>query len=81
MAIVGTTPSYPGLPLITSKATSDAAMGILRTALGDLLASEEARPTLQALGVIGFETPDPGVYQRCVDMQKAAQALGYPTLA
>jgi len=81
MAIVGTTPSYPGLPLITSKATSDADMGVLRTALRDLLTSDEARPTLQALGIIGFETPDPGVYQRCVEMQEAAQASGYPTLA
>lgn len=79
--IVGTTPTYPGLPLITSNATSAADIAILRTAIRDLLASEEAGPTLQALAIVGFETPDPAIYQRCVEMCHFAKALGYSTLA
>ena len=81
LAIVGTTPTYPGLPLITSSTTSAADIGTLHTALRDVLTNPEATPTLEALGIVGFETPDPSIYQRCVAMRKFAEDLAYPTLA
>ena len=81
LCIVGTTPAYPGLPLITSKGTSAADMGVLQAAIRKVLSSDETLPTLEALGIVGFETPDPSIYQRCVEMRHFAQALGYPTLA
>ena len=54
---------------------------LLQNALRGLLTSAEAAPTLQALNIVGFEVPEPGIYQRCVDMRKSALALGYPLLA
>jgi len=81
LVIVRTTPSYPGLPLITSNTTSASDIAILQAALREAVASAEAAPTLQALGIVKFETPDPAVYQRCVEMRRFAETLGYPTLA
>ncbi|MFM6990681.1 MAG: phosphate/phosphite/phosphonate ABC transporter substrate-binding protein [Rhodoferax sp.] len=80
LCIVGTTPTYPGLPLITSNTTAAAEIGALQAALRNVLASDEATSTLEALGMVGFETPDPSIYQRCVDMRKFAEDLAYPTL-
>ena len=81
VCVVATTEDYPGLPLITAKDTSAAEIALLQSALRALLADAEAAPTLQALNIVGFEVPEPGVYQRCVDMRENAQALGYPVLA
>jgi ABC-type phosphate/phosphonate transport system substrate-binding protein len=81
VCVVATTAAYPGLPLITAKDTSAAEIALLQNALRALLADAEAAPTLQALNIVGFEVPEPGVYQRCVDMRENAQALGYPVLA
>ena len=81
LCIVATTEAYPGLPLITAKGTSAAEITLLQNALRALIASAEAAPTLQALNIVGFEVPEPGIYQRCVDMRKSALALGYPLLA
>lgn len=81
LCVVGTTAPYPGLPLITANATCDTDIQVLQTALHTLLANPEAGPTLRALQIVGFAQPEPGVYQRCVDMRTHAQALGYPRLA
>ena len=81
LCIVGTTSPYPGLPLITSNATTATEIGVLQTGLREVLADPEAAPVLQALGIVGFEAPDPAVYQRCVEMRRFAETLGYPTLA
>jgi ABC-type phosphate/phosphonate transport system substrate-binding protein len=81
LCIIATTEAYPGLPLITAKGTSAAELALLQSALQALLASAEAAPTLQALNIVGFEVPEPGIYQRCVHMRESAQALGYPLLA
>ncbi len=81
LCTVATTEAYPGLPLITAKATSAQEIALLQSALRALLASADAAPTLQTLGIVGFEVPAPAIYQRCVDMRASAQALGYPLLA
>ncbi len=81
LCIVTTTEAYPGLPLITAQGTPEAEISLLQSALHALLASAEAASTLQALNIVGFETPQASVYQRCVDMRESAQALGYPLLA
>jgi len=81
LCIVATTETYPGLPLITSMGTTAAEIAALQTALQLLLASAGAASTLRALGITGFETPAPRVYQRCVEMRESAQAWGYPRLA
>ena len=81
LCIVATTEAYPGLPLITAKGTSAAQVLQLQNALRTVAASAKAMPTLQALGIVGFEVPETGVYQRCVEMRASALALGYPVLA
>lgn len=81
LCIVATTEAYPGLPLITARGTSAADVALLQSALRALLTSAAAAPTLQALNIVGFEVPEPGAYQRCVEMRESALALGYPLLA
>ena len=81
LCVVATTEAYPGLPLITAKGTSATEVALLQNALHALMASAEAAPILQALNIVGFEVPEPGLYQRCVDMRESAQSLGYPLLA
>ena len=75
--VVGTTDTYPGLPLVTSNHTSPTELAILQQALRAVVLSSEAAPTLDALGITGFEAPALSVYQRCAEMRISAQALGY----
>ena len=79
--VVGTSEAYPGLPLVTSRATSATELELLQRALRSVLQSVQAAPALEALDIAGFETPDIGVYQRCVAMRQSAEALAYPALA
>jgi len=79
--LVGSTDAYPGLPLVSALATPAADLALLQQALRAVVASPAAASTLEALGIRGFETPDIGVYQRCVEMRRSAQALGYGALA
>lgn len=81
LCIVATTEAYPGLPLITAHSTPEDEIVLIQTALRGLLASNEAAATLGALNIVGFEVPNPSVYQRCVEMRQSAQALGYAVLA
>jgi len=81
LRIIATTEDYPGLPLITAQGTSKTEIALMQSSLRSLMNSAQATPVLQALNILGFEVPEPGVYQRCVDMRETAQALGYPLLA
>jgi ABC-type phosphate/phosphonate transport system substrate-binding protein len=81
LCIVATTEAYPGLPLVTAITTPKAEVLHMQNALRALTSSPQAASTLQALGIVGFEVPEPVVYQRCVDMRTSAHALGYPLLA
>ena len=80
LCVIGTTEAYPGLPLVTALATSAAEVALLQQALRAVVADPQAANTLEALGITGFETPDLGVYQRCVEMRESAEALGYSNL-
>lgn len=80
VCVIGTTEAYPGLPLVSARATSVAEVALLQQALRDVVADPLAASTLEALGITGFETPDLGVYQRCVEMRESAEALGYRRL-
>lgn len=80
LCIVGTTEAYPGLPLVSALATPVAEVALLQQALRAVVASPQAAPTLDALDIVGFETPAISTYRRCVEMRACAEALGYPTL-
>lgn len=81
LRVIATTEAYPGLPLVTAKGTSATEIAFMQSALRALMDSAAAQPILQALNIVGFEVPEPSVYQRCVDMRESALALGYPLLA
>jgi ABC-type phosphate/phosphonate transport system substrate-binding protein len=81
LQVIGTSQAYPGLPLVSALATSAVELALLQHALRAVVESPAAARTLEALGIVGFETPGIGVYQRCVDMRQSAQSLGYPALA
>lgn len=80
LCIIGTTEAYPGLPLVTSYRTSPTELALLQQALRAVVTSSEAAPTLDALGITGFDAAAVSVYQRCVEMRLSAQALGYGRL-
>lgn len=81
LRIIGTTDSYPGLPLISAINTPAATVQALRESLAHIVKQPGNKAVLQAQFIVGFEVPDPAVYQRCIDMDQAAIALGYPLLA
>lgn len=72
LRVFGQTEAYPGLPLITSRKTSDALLGALRRALQNI-ASDAAYEAVRApLLITGFEATDMADYQVCLDMQARA---------
>ncbi len=71
---------YPGLPLITSTATSDATLATLRAALQRLVLDPALAQVREDLFITGFEALDYPAYQVCLDMRDQALALGCDTL-
>lgn len=76
LRVFGQTEAYPGLPLITALATPPAQVQALRAALQQV-ASDPATAALRApLRIAGFAATGLQDYQRCLDMEAAAQAQG-----
>ena len=66
------TEAYPGLPLITSRKTSDALMAALRRTL-QTIASDTAYEAVRApLLITGFKATNIADYRACLDMQARA---------
>jgi ABC-type phosphate/phosphonate transport system substrate-binding protein len=81
LRILAATPSGPGLPLITSLSTSDAALNVLRFALADAIADRDLAPATEALGLTGLEILDEEDYARLSQLGDEASRLGYPIIA
>jgi ABC-type phosphate/phosphonate transport system substrate-binding protein len=81
LRIVGETPRGPGLPYITSLATSDAELKILQTAIKDAIADKDLAGATRALGLIGVEILDEDDYARLAQLGTDAERLGYPIIA
>jgi ABC-type phosphate/phosphonate transport system substrate-binding protein len=78
--ILAETAKTPGLPLITHLAASDETVGILRAALQDLSRDPAAAALRGTLGLSGFEWLPESAYDAVLEIERAAQALGYPVL-
>jgi ABC-type phosphate/phosphonate transport system substrate-binding protein len=80
LRVFGQTDTYPGLPLITSLQTSPQVLAALREALQHI-ASDPAFAAVRApLLISGFKATTLADYQRCLDMQVLALAVGLHTL-
>ena len=81
LKIVGETATAPGLPLITRGSASEAEVGILRRAIGDVVADPALADIRSRLMIAGFEPIDADAYADIGAMERTAIASGYPMLA
>lgn len=81
LRVIGETPRGPGLPFITSLATSDGELQVLRTALADAIADINLKPAIQALGLLGVEILSAEDYTGLGRLEDEAVELGYPIIA
>lgn len=81
LKIVGETPRGPGLPYITSLATSDSELNALRTALRDAIADKGLAEATDALGLLGIEILDETDYARLAKLGNEAERQNYPIIA
>lgn len=79
--VLATTPSTPGLPLVTSLATPDAEIVVLRQALDDLAREPTLAEARAALQLEGFVQIPPAAYDTLLELGAQAAGLGYPALA
>jgi ABC-type phosphate/phosphonate transport system substrate-binding protein len=78
---IGWSDASPGLPLVTAAGTEDRTLAALRAALADIVADRTVAPALEALLIDGFDPLSPDAYQRVIELERSAAALGYPELA
>ena len=74
--VLDQSPPYPGLPLITSAAASDATLEALRAVLQRLVLDPALAQVRDDLFINGFEALEYPAYQICLDMRDQALALG-----
>jgi ABC-type phosphate/phosphonate transport system substrate-binding protein len=80
IVVVGESASYPGLPLITSLATTPDEMLRLRQALNDVTQDPHLAEICRSLFINKFEALDVTRYQTILEMEQAALKAGYPLL-
>ena len=81
LRIVGESPAAPGLPYITSVATSDDELEHLRRGLFAALADDNLAATRAALLLAGAEILPLEAYGRILQLEAEAERLGYPDVA
>lgn len=80
LRVLGSTQSYPGLPLITSLDTSAQQVQALRESLAGAIAEPALQPALRALHITAFVVSTLDDYARCLAMEAQAAALGLTVL-
>jgi ABC-type phosphate/phosphonate transport system substrate-binding protein len=78
--IVGETPPSPSIPFVTSVATPQAAVDILRTALRTLASEPRYAAVCAELMIAGIEDVPDAAYRGLLDYEREAAELGYPDL-
>ena len=81
VAVIAESPLSPGLPFILSARLPEATLAAAREALFDALADPELSSARAALGLKGARVTTPADYERILDIEREAEAAGYPTLA
>ena len=74
------TPTAPALPYVTAGSTSDDVVEKLRRGLQTAMADPELAGTRATLLLTGIQVLAEGAYDRIVQVETAALALGYPNL-
>jgi ABC-type phosphate/phosphonate transport system substrate-binding protein len=75
------TPDGPGLPFITSSATSDEDLALMRCVLGEVATTADLAEVRDILSLRRFDVLGDGAYQRLADLERQAIAAGYPAVA
>ena len=78
---MGFTAAAPGLPLITSRLTTDAELVALRTALARAGVDPALAASRAVLRLDGFDVLNEDTYATITQMRVAAIETGYPELA
>ena len=78
--ILGWTEITPGLPLITSAATDDRTIELLRTALFDIASAPDHAALRDELLLGGFDLVPEAAYRSILTLERRAIDLGYPHL-
>ncbi|MBD8650828.1 PhnD/SsuA/transferrin family substrate-binding protein [Rhizobium sp. CFBP 13726] len=81
IVVVAETPSGPGLPLITRASASDDEVALLREALEAALVEPSLADVRDVLALSGFAVLDDSRYERLLELERQAEALGYPAVA
>lgn len=80
LRILGTTPAAPNLPYITRKDAAPDLIARLREGLFEALADPALASARQALMLKGAEVLPLAAYDRILEIEEQAIALGYPTI-
>jgi ABC-type phosphate/phosphonate transport system substrate-binding protein len=81
VAIVAESPLSPGLPFIMSARLPEATIASVGEALFEALAHPDLAEARAALGLKGARVTKLADYERVLDIERAAEAAGYPGLA
>jgi ABC-type phosphate/phosphonate transport system substrate-binding protein len=81
VAVVAESGLSPGLPFIVSARLRASTIDTIRLALTDALAEPGLCEALTALGLKGARETTPADYERVAEIEREAEAAGYPRLA
>jgi ABC-type phosphate/phosphonate transport system substrate-binding protein len=81
IVVLAETPSGTGLPLITRGSASDDEVSLLREALEASLVDPSLSGARDVLALTGFAVLKDGDYERLLELERQAAALGYPAVA
>ncbi|WP_430243829.1 phosphate/phosphite/phosphonate ABC transporter substrate-binding protein [Neorhizobium sp. DAR64861/K0K2] len=81
IVVLAETPSGPGLPLITRASASDDEVALLRCALEAALVDPSLADARDVLALTSFAVLDDSRYERLLELERQAAALGYPAVA
>ncbi len=80
VAVVAESPISPGLPFVASAHLPDSTVAAVKAALFGALADPDLGEARAALGLKGARLTTPGDYVRVLEIEREAEAAGYPRL-
>jgi ABC-type phosphate/phosphonate transport system substrate-binding protein len=81
VAVFAKTPPSPGLPFVLSAKLPEATLAAVRAALFEALADPALAEARAAIGLKGARVLTTQDYERVLDLEREAEAAGYPRLA
>jgi len=79
--VLAETPDGPGLPFITSTATTDDELALMQRILSEVSTVPELAAVRDVLSLRRFDILTDGAYERLADLERQAASLGYPSVA